>query len=90
MKNEPLDDVVFPEDVQDFAKRYYQKKDLLLVNPDDIMSVSYIPLQRAGHGRGFMIVMPQLYQHDILYRAHDESGHQGVSKVLGRIQAHCT
>ena len=88
MKNEPLDDVVFPELVQDFAKRYYQqKKDLLLVNPDDIMSVSYIPLQRAGHVRGFM---PQLYQHNILYRAHDESGHQDVSKVLGRIQAHCT
>ena len=28
--NEPLDDILFPEDVQDFAKRYYhQKKDLL-------------------------------------------------------------
>ena len=32
-----------------------------------------------------MIVMPQLYQHEILYRAHDELGHQGVGKVLARI-----
>ena len=30
--------------------------------------------------------MPQLYQHEILYRAHDESGHQGVGRVLARIQ----
>ena len=33
-----------------------------------------------------MIVMPQLYQHEILYRPHDDSGHQGVGKVLARIQ----
>ena len=33
-----------------------------------------------------MIVMPQLYQHEILYRAHDAMGHQGISKVVARIQ----
>ena len=37
MKNEPLDDNLFPEDVQDFVKRYYhQKKDLLFLNKNDI------------------------------------------------------
>ena len=87
MKNEPLDDALFPEDVQDFAKRYFhQKKDLLLLNQNDILCVNYIPQQRAMHVRPCMIVMPQLYQHEILYRAHDESGHQGVGKVLARIQ----
>ena len=87
MKNEPLDDTLFPEDVQDFAKRYYhQKKDLLFLNQNDILCVNYIPQQRAMHVRPSMIVMPQLYQHEILYRAHDESGHQGVGKVLARIQ----
>ena len=87
MKNEPLDDTLFPEDVQDFAKRYYhQKKDLLFLNQNDILCVNYIPQQRAMHVRPCMIVMPQLYQHEILYRAHDESGHQGVGKVLARIQ----
>ena len=87
MKNEPLDDTLFPEDVQDFAKRYYhQKKDLLFLNQNDILCVNYIPQQRAIHVRPCMIVMPQLYQHEILYRAHDESGHQGVGKVLARIQ----
>ena len=33
-----------------------------------------------------MIVMPQLYQHEILFRAHDAMGHHGISKVVARIQ----
>ena len=37
-----------------------------------------------------MIVMPQLYQHEILFRAHDAMRHQGFSKVLARIQEHHT
>ena len=87
VKNEPLDDSLFPEDVQYFAKRYYhQKKDSLFLNQNDILCVNYVPQQRAMHVRPCMIVMPQLYQHEILYRAHDESGHQGVGKVLARIQ----
>ena len=50
MQNEPLDDTLFPEDVQDFAKLYYhQKKDLLFLNQNDILCVNYIPQQRAMH-----------------------------------------
>ena len=30
--------------------------------------------------------MPQLYQLEILFRAHDAMGHQGISKVVARIQ----
>ena len=87
MINEPLEDPVFPDEVQDFAKRYYhQKKDLLFLNPDDILCVNYVPQQRALHVRPCMIVMQQPFQHEILYRAHDESGYQGVGKVLARIQ----
>ena len=33
-----------------------------------------------------MIVIPQLYQHEILYKAHGESGHQGVGKGLAKKQ----
>ena len=87
MKDEPLEDTIFHEDVQSFARRYFhQKKDLLFLNPDDILCVNYVTQQRALHVRPCMIVMPQLYQHEILYRAHDESGHQGVVKVLARVQ----
>ena len=34
--------------------------------------------------------MPQLYQHEILFRAHDAMGHQGISKVVARIQERYT
>ena len=33
-----------------------------------------------------MIVMPQLYQHEILFRAHDAMAHQGISEVVARMQ----
>ena len=86
MKNKPLDDILFPEDVQEFAKRYYhQKKDLLLLNPEDILCVNYVPLQRTMLVRPCMIVVPQLYQQEIFYRAHNVSGQQGVGKVLATI-----
>ena len=89
MKNEPLEDPVFSDEVRDFAKRYYhQKKDLLFLNPDDLLCVNYVPQQCAMHVRPCMIVMPQLFQHEVLYWAHDESGHQGVGNVLARIQEH--
>ena len=87
MKNESLEHPVFTDEVQEIAKRYYnQKKDLLFLNTDDILCVNYVPQQRAPHVRPCMIVMPQLFQHEILYRAHDESGHQCVGKVLARLQ----
>ena len=56
------------------------------MNPEDILCVNYVPQQRALRARPCMIFIPQLYQHEILYRAHDESGHQGVGKVLARFQ----
>ena len=39
---------------------------------DDILCDNYIPQQRALQVRPCVTVMPQLYQHEILYRAHDE------------------
>ena len=32
-----------------------------------------------------MIMMPQLYQHELLFKSHDAMGHQGIAKVLSRI-----
>ena len=33
-----------------------------------------------------MIIMPQLYHDEILFKAHDAMGHQGIAKLLPRIQ----
>ena len=31
------------------------------------------------------IVLPQLYQTELLFRSHDQMGHQGIDKVYRRI-----
>ena len=51
-----------------------------------MLCVKYPPAQRPLHERPCMIVMPQLYQHEILFRGHDAMGHQGIGKVVARIQ----
>ena len=85
--NETIDHDIFPEDVREFARNYFwQKKHLLLINKNGILCVQYPPTQRPLHARPCMIVMPQLYQHEILFRAHDAMGHQGIAKVVARIQ----
>ena len=85
--NEPIDDEIFPEDVRELARNYFrQKKDLLFINKNGVLCARNPPSQRPLHERPCMIVMPQLYQHEILFRAHDAMGHQGISKVVARIQ----
>ena len=84
---ESLDNDVFPENAREFARNYFrQKKDLLFINKNDVLCVQYSPTQRPLHERPCMIIMPQLYQLEILFRAHDAMGHQGISKVVARIQ----
>ena len=48
--------------------------------------MKYPPQQRPLHERPCMIVMSQLYQHQILFPAHDAMGYQGIAKVVSRIQ----
>ena len=84
---ESIDNDVFPENVREFARNYFrQKKDLLFINKNDVLCVQYSPTQCPLHERLCMIIMPQLYQHEIMFRAHDAVGHQGISKVVARIQ----
>ena len=84
---EDIDQDIFPENVRTFARNYYkQKKELLFLNSNGVLCVKYPPLQRPLHERPCMIVMPQLYHHEILFRAHDAMGHQGISKVVARIE----
>ena len=48
--------------------------------------MKYPPQQRPLHEHPCMIVKPQMYQHESLIRAHDSMGHQGIAKVVSRIQ----
>ena len=73
----------FPEDVPAFARNYFEQKESgLFLNSNGVLCVKYPPSKRPLHERPCMIVMPQLYQHEILFRAHDAMGHQGISKVV--------
>ena len=82
-----IDHVVLPEDVRAFARNYHkQKKELQFINQNGVLCVKYPPQQRPLHERPCMIVMPQLYQHEFLFRVHDAMGHQGIAKGLARIQ----
>ena len=88
---ESIDNDVFPENVREFARNYFrQKKDLLFINKNDVLCVQYSHTERPLHERPCMIIMPQLYQQEILFRAHDAMGHQGISKVVARIQERYT
>ena len=84
---ESIDHDVFPEDVRAFARNFHkQKKISCSSTKNGVLCVKYPPQQRPLHERPSMIVMPQLYQHEILFRAHDAMDHQGIAKVLARIQ----
>ena len=84
---EYIDHDIFLENVREFARNYFrQKKDLFFVNKNGVLCVQFSPTQRPLHERPCMVVMAQLYQHEILFRAHDAMGHQGISKVVARIQ----
>ena len=84
---ENIDKDIFPEDVCAFARNYFkQKKELLFLNSNGVLCVKYPPAQRPLHERPCMIVKPQLYQHEILVRAHDAMGHQAINKAVERIQ----
>ena len=87
VNNQNIDQNMFPEDVCAFARNHFkQKKELLFLNSNGVLCARYPPSQRLLHERPCMIVMPQLYQHEICFRVHDAMGHQGISNVFARIQ----
>ena len=87
VNNENIDQEIFPEDVRAFARNYFKrKKDQLFLNSNGVLSARYPPSQRQLHERPCMMVMPQLYQHELSFRPHDAMGHQGNSKVVAPIQ----
>ena len=66
----------------------YSKKRIgqLFVNPQGILCVRRTREEALRFSNDFMIVMPQLYHAEILYRAHNENAHRGVNKVVAQIQ----
>ena len=74
------------EDSYKILKQFYLKmKDLLNLNKDGIVACKRKEEDEVLYNYN-SIVFPQLYQTELLFRSHDQMGHQGVDKVNNRIQ----
>ena len=74
------------EDSYKILKQFYMKrKDLLYLNKDGIVACKRKEEDKVLYKYN-LIVLPQLYQTELLFRSHDQMGHQRVDKVYKRIQ----
>ena len=74
------------EDSYKILKQFYLKrKHLLYLNKDGIVACKRRDEDKVLYKYN-SIVLPQLYQTELLFRSHDQMGHQGVDKVYNRIQ----
>ena len=61
-----------------------QKEGRLYLNKDGIVSCKRREEDRVLYKYN-AIVLPQLYQTELLFRSHDQMGHQGIDKKYQRI-----
>ena len=74
------------EDSYKILKQFYLKrKDLFYLNKEKIVACKRREEDKVLYNYN-SIVLPQLYQTELLFRSHDQMGHQGVDKVYIRIQ----
>ena len=64
---------------------YLKRKDLLYLNKDGIIACKRKEDDKVLYKKN-SIVLPQLHQTKLLFRSHDQMGHQGVDKLYNRIQ----
>ena len=63
---------------------YKKKKDLLYHTAEGVVACKRKDEEKILHKHN-LIMLPQLYQTDVLFRSHDQMGHQGIDKVQQRI-----
>ena len=63
---------------------YKEKKDLLYHTADGVVACKRKDEEKILHKHN-LIILPQLYQKEVLFRSHDQMGHQGIDKVQQRI-----
>ena len=64
---------------------YKERKDLLYHTADGVVACRRKDEEKILHKHN-LIILPQLYQTELLFRSHDQLGHQGIDKVQQRIQ----
>ena len=63
---------------------YKERKDLLYHTADGVVACKRKYEEKILHKHN-LIIVPQLYQTEMLFRLHDQMGHQGIDKVQQRI-----
>ena len=63
---------------------YKEKEDLLYHTADGVVACKRKNEEKILH-RHNLIILPQLYPTEVLFRSHDQMGHQGIDKVQQRI-----
>ena len=85
IRTESKEKVELEEDCYKFLSLFYkEKKDLLYHTADGVVAWKRKDEEKILHKHNF-IILPQLYQTDVLFRSHDQMGHQGIDKVQHRI-----
>ena len=73
------------EDIYRILRQYFmQKEGSLYLNKDGIVACRRREEDKVLYKYN-AIVLPQLYQTELLFRSHDQMGHQGIDKVYQRI-----
>ena len=73
------------EDSYRILRQYFmQKEGRLYLNKDGIVACRRREEDKVLYKYN-AIVLPQLYQTELLFRSHDQMGHQGIDKVYQRI-----
>ena len=73
------------EDSYRILRQYFmQKEGRLYLNKDGIVACKRRDEDKVLY-KYDAIVLPQLYQTELLFRSHDQMGHQGIDKVYQRI-----
>ena len=67
-----------------FSQFYEERKELLYHTADGVVVCRRKDEEKIIHKHNF-IILPQLYQTEVLFRSHDQMGHQGIDKVQQRI-----
>ena len=73
------------EDSYKILSQFYKdRKDLLYHTADGVVACKRKDEEKILHKHN-LIILPQLYQTEMLFRSHDQMGHQGIDKVQQRI-----
>ena len=85
MENGAPDKGDLEEDSFRILRQYFmQKEGRLYLNKDGIVACKRREEDKVLYKYN-AIVLPQLYQTELLFRSHDQMGHQGIDKVYQRI-----